>query len=167
MLRSLIVALTPAGVIGRGGALPWRLSADLVRFKQITMGHHLIMGRKTYDSIGKPLPGRTTIVITRQPESLRRTMPPEVLLADSIAAAFQLAASDSETFLIGGGEIFQAALPLVDRLYVTWVDAEVAGDTYFPALDLIAWKLVSEEAIAADAKNEFPTRFCIYDRVSS
>jgi dihydrofolate reductase len=163
MRLSLIAAMTPSGTIGRSGQLPWRLSADLQRFKALTMGHHLIMGRKTYDSLGRPLPGRTSIVITRQ-GSL--PVPPGVLIAPSLEEAIDMAGGDEEPFVIGGAEIFQLALSRVNRLYVTWIEAEVfGGDTSFPDWRPGDWRLVSSEARAADAKNEYHTTFCIYDRI--
>jgi dihydrofolate reductase len=164
MIRSLIVALTPQGVIGRAGGLPWRLSADLQRFKRLTMGHAIIMGRKTYESIGRPLPGRKSIVVTRSPDGLRKVLPKEVLVAASVRHAFELASGDSEAFLIGGGELFREALGMCDRAYVTWVDAELDGDTHFPEFPAADWKLESRETLPADEKNEFPTRFCVYHR---
>jgi dihydrofolate reductase len=163
MSLSLIVAMTRSGVIGRGGTLPWRLSADLKRFKALTMGHHLLMGRKTYESLGRPLPGRTSIVITRQPDF--RT-PPEVLVAHRLGAAIQLAAADEQPFLIGGGEIFREAMDRARRLYVTWVEADVEGDTFFPDWNPEQWRLVESERHSADAKNGYDTTFCIYDRLS-
>jgi len=157
----LIVAMTRSGVIGRQGALPWKLSADLQRFKALTMGHHLIMGRNTYDSLGRALPGRTTIVVTRQ-HGLQTLA--EVLVAHSLDDAVRLAGDDSETFIIGGGEIFQQALPRAQRMYVTWVEADVAGETRFPDWDPASWQLIQSEQHGADAKNEYDTTFCIYDR---
>jgi dihydrofolate reductase len=161
MRLSLIVAMTRAGVIGRAGGLPWRLSTDLKRFKSLTMGHHLIMGRKTYESLGRTLPGRTSVVVTRQAEYAAVA---GVLVARSLDEALTFAAGDSEPFIIGGGEIFAVALPRADRLYVTWVEAEIAGDTYFPVVNLESWQRVHCEPIAADAKNEYDTTFSIYDR---
>ncbi len=161
MPLSLIVAMTRSGVIGRAGGLPWRLSSDLKRFKSLTMGHHLLMGRKTYESLGRPLPGRTTVVITRQANYQPAT---GVLIARSLDEALKIAGSDTEPFVIGGGEIFAEALPQVERLSITWVEADVRGDTRFPALNLDEWQHVHSELIAADAKNEYDTTFCIYDR---
>ena len=158
---SLIVAMTRHGVIGRGGTLPWKLSADLQRFKALTMGHHLLMGRKTYDSLGRPLPGRTSVVITRQ-MSLR--LPLEVLVTHSLDAALGLAAGDDQPFVIGGGEIFREALPRIERMHVTWVEADVEGDTFFPEWNPAEWRLVESERHSADDKNEYDTTFCIYDR---
>lgn len=164
MTVSLIVALTPSGVIGRDNALPWRLSEDLQRFKRLTMGHHLVMGRRTFESIGRPLPGRTSIVVSRQPDKLQPTLPAGVLAASSVDEALKLCGNDDEVFVIGGGEIFHAALPIATRAYVTWVEADLPGDTYvrdFPTPD---WRLESETFIPRDPKNEHPTRFCIYER---
>jgi dihydrofolate reductase len=161
MRLALIVAMTRRGVIGRAGSLPWKLSADLQRFKAVTMGHHLIMGRKTFESLGRALPGRTSIIVTRragfQP-------PPRALVAGSLDEAIGLAAGDDEPFVIGGGQIFDMALPRANRLYVTWVEAEVAGDTSFPPWDQAAWRMTHCQAHPADAKNEYDTTFCIYDR---
>ena len=164
---SIIVATTKNGVIGRGGKLPWRLSADLKRFKALTMGHHLIMGRKTFESIGRQLPGRTTIVMTRQPagELATHASMTGVLAAASLDEALFQAAGDDELFVVGGAEIYALALPRADRLYVTWVDAGVEGDTFYPEIEWSTWRLVSEETHPADARNEHPTRFAVYDRI--
>lgn len=159
---SLIVAMTRGGVIGRDGGLPWKLSADLKRFKALTMGHHIVMGRKTFDSLGRVLPGRTTVVLTRE---VKLPVPPDVLIAHNLEQALQLSENDEETFVIGGGEIFRQALPHASRMYVTWVEADVAGDTRFPDWNPSTWILVSSQPHTADAKNEYDTTFCIYDRV--
>lgn len=163
-MLSLIVALThDARVIGRAGGLPWRLSADLKRFKQLTMGHHIVMGRKTYESIGRPLPGRTSIVVSRQQQLFEAQ--PGVKYAASLEEALALAGDDPEVFVIGGGEIFQSALEHAQRAYVTWVYADLEGDTFFPEFPTPAWKQVSDEYIPHDEKNEFPTRFRVYERI--
>jgi dihydrofolate reductase len=169
MRLSLIVAMTREGVIGRGGILPWRLSADLKRFKSLTMGHHVLMGRKTYESLGRPLPGRILIVISRRASYLP---PGNPLTAQGLEDAIKLSAGDDEPFVIGGGEIFREALASVslnrvERMYVTWVEAEVSGDTFFPTWNEAAWNLVASEPHAADEKNEYDTTFCIYDRITS
>jgi dihydrofolate reductase len=161
MRLSLIVAMTRSGVIGRASGLPWKLSSDLKRFKSLTMGHHLIMGRKTYESLGRILPGRTTVIITRQPQYPH---PPEALIAVNLDEALTMAAGDREPFVIGGGEIFELALPRAARLYITWVEADVSGDTYFPTLNLADWQLAHSEPIPADVKNDYDTTYCIYDR---
>jgi dihydrofolate reductase len=162
MLRSIIVAAAENGVIGRNGQLPWRLSADLRRFKQLTMGHAVLMGRKTYESIGRPLPGRRMIVITRQPgyDAVG------VEIAHSLAAACGLAANahETEAFIIGGAEIFGEALPHADRLYFTRVHATIDGDVYFPPFDRADWSLTSKEEHPADVKNDYPFTFQTYER---
>src|SRR5437879_3602599 len=116
MRLSLIVAMTRSGVIGRGGQLPWKLSADLKRFKSLTMGHHLIMGRKTFESLGRVLPGRVSIMLTRHD---RNGLPSGVLKAHGLLEAIELAGGDNEPFVIGGGKIFEQAIPRAHRLYVT------------------------------------------------
>lgn len=162
MQLALIVAMTRRGVIGRGGDLPWKLSSDLKRFKALTMGHAIIMGRKTYESLPRVLPGRKMIVVSRS-KALAATA--DILLASSLDEALRLAGGDAQPYVIGGGEIFEQALPLADRLYVTWIEAEVAGDVKFPAVDWRQWREVSAERHSADEKNEYDTTFCIYDRV--
>jgi dihydrofolate reductase len=147
-------------VIGRGGGLPWRLSADLRRFKRLTMGHHIVMGRKTYESIGRPLPGRTSVVISRD----ATYAPDAVLVARSMDQAKRLAADDSEVFFIGGGEVYRQVLPEIDRIYLTMVHAVIDGDTFFPDLDLSTWQLVESVRAASDEKNEYDHSFLIYDR---
>jgi len=161
MLVSLLVAVAENNVIGRDGGLPWHLSADLKRFKQLTMGHSMLMGRRTFDSLGRVLPGRTSIVISRQPQL---KLPDGVLLAGSFEAACQITANEEEVFVIGGAELYAAALPRVDRIHLTRVHANVAGDTYFPPVDWNAWRCVAEERHAADEKNPFEFTFLTYER---
>ncbi len=156
MTPALIVAVSDNGVIGRDGDLPWRLSADLKRFKALTMGHHLIMGRRTWDSIGRPLPGRTTVVLTRDPEW---EVPEGVRVARSFTEALDLAHDDPQPFVVGGAEVYRTALPHVDTLYVTVVHAEVAGDTMLPEIDWHAWRKVESEDHPADEKNQYPFTF--------
>jgi len=141
MKISLIVAISENRVIGRNGQLPWHLSADLRRFKQITMGHHIIMGRKTFESIGRVLPGRTSIVVTRQPNYKAEG----VVVAHSINEALRMAAADDEVFIIGGNELYRQVLPAADRMYLTLVRAVVDGDTRFVDLDYADWQLVTRE----------------------
>lgn len=168
MRPSLIAAVADNGVIGREGKLPWRLSADLRRFKALTMGHPIIMGRRTWDSIGRPLPGRTSIVVTRK----RRFRPAfdEVLVAYTLEAALDEAETapggDAEAFVIGGAQIYAAALPLVERMYYTRVLADVEGDALFPAVAWDEWRRLSSERHEADDKNDFPHAFEIYERVA-
>lgn len=180
MRLSIIVAMDRNRVIGRGGALPWRLSADLQRFKALTMGHHLMMGRKTFESLPRLLPGRTSLVISRSQEPGARGHTTQaastsggdsalnfgkLIFTQSLEDALGIAAADPEVFVIGGAQIYELALPRADRLYVTHVEADVEGDTYFPAYDLGQWRLLEETAHAADTKNEYPHRYCIYDRI--
>jgi dihydrofolate reductase len=162
MRLSLVVAMTRAGVIGRGGGLPWRLSADLKRFKSLTMGHHIVMGRTTYESLGRLLPGRTAVIITRSAGYIPLF---GGLVTSNLDESLCQCQGDAEPFVIGGGEIFRLALPRADRLYVTWVEAEVAGDTYFPSWNEAEWRLTRSERHSADARNEYDTTFCIYDRI--
>jgi dihydrofolate reductase len=162
MTVSLIVAVSSNGTIGREGGLPWYLPADLRHFKRTTMGHHLIIGRRTWEEVGKPLPGRTMVVVTRS----RKFAPEGAQVVRSVEQALELAAEDDEPFIGGGSQIYQIALArdLVDRIYLTRIHAEVEGDTYFPDFDLEEWDLVSEEHHDADEKNEYPYSFLIYDR---
>jgi dihydrofolate reductase len=163
MRLSLIVAMSWNRVIGRDGGLPWHLSADLQRFKRLTIGHSIIMGRKTFNSIGRLLPQRISIVITRQ----ENYQPAGVLVAHSLQEALEMAKPSSEAFVIGGEQIFRTALPSATRLHITEVQADVAGDTLFPSYDEKQWRLVEESSHPADAKNDYPVRFLVYDRVAA
>lgn len=159
MILSLIVAVAENGVIGRDNQLLWRLPDDLKRFKQLTLGHPIIMGRKTFESIGKPLPGRTSIVITRSPTYTAEGAVVVHSLTEAIAVA---RASDSEEgFIIGGGELYRQAQEegILNRLYVTWVHAEIQGDTFFEILDLTKWQLDSEEFHPADERHPIAFSF--------
>jgi dihydrofolate reductase len=160
MTVSLIVAMTDGGVIGRDGQLPWRLSADLRRFKRLTMGHHIIMGRKTFDSIGRLLPGRTTVVITRQADLAIS----EAKVVHSLKEALQVTGDDAEVFIVGGGEIYRQALPMVDRIYQTIVHASVKGDTVFPELDPSQWSIIEDERHASDERNQYEYSFQVLER---
>ncbi len=151
MKVSLIVAMAQNRVIGRDNGLPWRLRSDLARFKRLTMDHHLLLGRKTYDSIGRPLPGRTMVVITRDREWQREG----VQVVHSVDAALRLAqdAGEREAFVGGGGEIYRQTLPLADRIYLTQIHEEIEGDAFFPDFDLAAWREVEREDREPDARN--------------
>jgi dihydrofolate reductase len=164
MRISILAAVAENGVIGRNGKLPWHLSADLRRFKKLTMGHTIIMGRRTWESIYRPLPGRWMIVISRQADY--RTGFNNVSTAESLdeALANATAAGESEAFVIGGAELYRAALPRADRLYVTRVHADVPGDTQFPLSELDDWRRIESEHHAADAANDFPFSFEVYER---
>jgi dihydrofolate reductase len=139
---TLIVAMDRQRVIGKDNRLPWHISEDLRRFKALTMGHPIIMGRKTFESIGRVLPGRVNIVVSRQPDY---SAPKEVCVVASIAAALKAAADAQEVFVIGGRALYEAALGQADRLYVTEVDGHFAGDTYFPPLARDQWREVARE----------------------
>ncbi len=158
MKISIIVAMSENGVIGRDGDLPWRLSADLKRFKKLTLGHVLIMGRKTFESIGRPLPKRRSLVLSRDPAYRA----PGVEVAASLEQALALAAAETEVFVAGGAAVFAEALPLTDRLYLTRVHAEVEGDVFFPEVDLESWRLVSAERHEADDQHAYPFSFLVY-----
>ena len=160
MSLALIVAMDRNGVIGRDGDLPWRLSTDLRRFKQLTMGRHLLMGRVTWDSLGRALPGRTSVVVSRQPLEL----PEGVLLASSFAAAMQLASHDELPFVIGGAQIYALSLPHVTRLYLTRVDADVEGDTRFPEVDWSEWAVVEEQSLPASDRDDYAHTFQVLER---
>ena len=160
MIVSLIVAMSENGVIGRNGTLPWKLPADLARFKAVTLGHPIIMGRKTYESIGRPLPGRRNIVVSSQTDF----SPAGVEVAQSLEEALALCAHEPEVFVIGGGALFEAALPRAQRLYLTLVQAHVTGDVRFPPMNLSHWRLVSETFRPADRDHAYPLSFKIYER---
>ncbi|MBA2117421.1 Dihydrofolate reductase [Planctomycetes bacterium FF15] len=158
----MIVAASQDWVIGRDGDMPWRLSSDLKRFKSLTMGHPMIMGRKTYESIGRLLPGRTTIIVTRDPSYQVEG----AVIANSVGDAVAACHEADEAFVVGGAEIYQAMLPWTTRLYLTKVLAMIPdGDTHFPLLDFHHWHLESAEEIPPDAKNQYPTRFEVWDRL--
>ena len=158
---SLIVAMGKNRVIGANGANPWRLPNELQLFKRVTMGHHIIMGRKTWESIGRVLPGRTTVIVTRQ----TNYAVPGAVIVNSLAAAITQCADDEEIFVIGGGELYREALPRADRLYVTIVDAAPEGDTHMPEFNAADWREISSENHPADERHIHAYRFAIHDRV--
>jgi dihydrofolate reductase len=162
---ALIAAVAENNVIGDGHAMPWRLSSDLKRFRRLTVGKPVIMGRKTWQSIGKPLQGRTNIVVTRQPGFSADS----ALVAPSLDAALRLAESEApdEIMVIGGGEIYAEAMARADRLYVTHVAASPAGSVWFPAIDPAIWQADGPpERLSAGDKDDAATTFVIYDRVA-
>lgn len=164
MRISIIVAVAENGVIGRGGQLPWRLPADLRRFKRLTMGHTVVMGRRTWESIGRQLPGRRMVVVSRQPGY--RTNVEGVAIASGLDEAVRLAADagEDEVFIIGGAELYREAIPRADRLYFTCVMADVEGDTFFPDLDWSEWCLLESEECEANESNEFLHLFHVLQR---
>ena len=162
MAISIIVAISQNGVIGREMDLPWHISADLKRFKALTMGHHIVMGRKTYESIGRLLPGRTTVIITRQADY----QIPGAVVVNSVEQAFAVAADDHESFIVGGSQIYNLALPQVDTLYITRVHADIEGDTRLDTIDWSEWECESSERHLADEANDHEYSFEIYRRGS-
>ena len=159
---SILVAYDRNRAIGYQNKLPWHLPEDLRRFKSLTIGHHIVMGRKTYESIGKPLPGRTNVVITRELGYLAEGS----IVVDTLERALECAKDDSEIFIIGGAQIFVQMLPFVDRIYATEIDAAFEADTYFPEFDRASWAETSREHRANDDANPFPFDFVVYDRAS-
>lgn len=163
MIVSLIAAMDRRRGIGQDNQLPWRLPADLKHFRELTAGHHIIAGRKTYESIGKPLPNRTTIIVTRN-ESYEAE---GCFVVHSQADALTLAQQRGETelFVIGGAEIYAQALPFADRLYLTRIEAEFEADAFFPAFDIQDWQITDSVFHAADEKHAFGFTFQQLDRV--
>jgi dihydrofolate reductase len=167
VIVSLLVAMDEQRGIGWADRIPWHLKDDLKRFKALTMGHHLIMGRKTFESIGRPLPGRTTIVITRNPDFRPGNCQPEdCFIVYSLSEALSLATERGETeaFVIGGGEIFARALELADRLYLTLVHTIKEADVFFPAYELGEWIVKETVYQPASERNEFPFTFSLLER---
>ena len=162
MRVSIIAAMSENGVIGRGGTLPWHLADDLQRFKRLTMGHTIVMGRKTWESIGRPLPGRRMVVISRQcdyrPEGV------EVVAGLDEALQVAEAAGENEAFIIGGAEIYRLALSRADRLLLTHVRANVDGDTRFPEVDWNEWQRIASEEHNADDNNDYSFSVDVYER---
>lgn len=161
MLISAIVAVSSNNVIGRDGHLPWHLSLDLKRFKAITTEHSIILGRKNYDDIGRPLPNRTNYVLTRN----AAFEAPGCIVCASLEAAVEAAraAGETECFIIGGAAVYREAMPLVKKLYLTKVLADVPGDVFFPEWGE-GFRMESEEKFEADEKNDFPTAFQVWSR---
>ncbi|MCY2975892.1 MAG: dihydrofolate reductase [Planctomycetota bacterium] len=187
---TIVVAVARNGVIGRDNSLPWKLSSDLQRFKRLTMGHALIMGRKTYESIGRPLPGRTTIVLSRSAKSLQSAQDqkeleaptkaasqgpatPKLLYCEHFEEAIDKLPQGTHPFVVGGSEIYKLTLPLVNRIWITRILADVAGDAYMPEWPKTPnaatessinwppgdWKLTFQESVPAGPKDEWPTCF--------
>lgn len=161
MKLSIVAAVAENGVIGLDKGIPWHLPADLAHFKTLTMGKPILMGRKTFESIGRPLPGRHNVVVSRDP-SLSFA---GCSVVGSFEDALQLLKSAEEVMVIGGAEIYRLALPLADRLYLTRVHASFEGDTYFPDYDPDLWREVAIEEHAADGRNPHAYSFVILDRI--
>lgn len=160
MKISIVVAFDKNQLIGRNNQLPWHLPADLKYFKNVTMGHHLIMGRKTYDSIGKPLPGRTSVVITRQHDWKAEGC----LVAHSLEDAIRLCGNQEEIFIVGGAEIFKNSLPVATDLYITKINHQFEGDTFFPEINENEWREISREDHQPDEKNKWGFSFLRFRR---
>lgn len=163
MRVSLIAAVAENGTIGRDGRLPWHLPDDLKRFRALTTGHHVIMGRRTFESIGRPLPQRTNLVISRDPSL--RIDGAHVLPTLETAIEHARAAGESEAFVIGGAAIYALALPVADRIYLTRVAARVGGDAFFPPIDQAEWVEFASEPHAADDRHAHPFELLVLDRV--
>ncbi|MBI2340050.1 MAG: dihydrofolate reductase [Deltaproteobacteria bacterium] len=161
MTLSIIVAMSQNGVIGKDNKIPWHLSEDLKRFKQLTMGHPIVMGRKTCQSIGKPLPGRENIVITRDPKFLSEG----VRVVHSLDEAIKGQKPDEEIFVIGGAEIYRLALPPAEKIYLTLVERKFGGDTYFPEPEFEnRFEKIEETNVLLSEKNGLPYRFVAFRR---
>jgi dihydrofolate reductase len=159
MKISIIVAVSKNGTIGQKGKIPWHLPEDLKRFKKITIGHHLIMGRKTYESIGHPLPDRTNIVITRDPKLKIK----KCIIAHSLKKALWIAqdAGEKEVMVIGGEPIYKLALPLADKIYLTKIKHNFRGDTFFPKINTKKWQEISRQSYPKNERNSFSYDFII------
>jgi dihydrofolate reductase len=155
---TLIAAMAQNRVLGKNNQLIWHIPNDLKHFKELTQGHTVIMGRKTYESMGRPLPKRTNIVISRQ----ANYGAPGCTVVSNLEKALALATADAQPFIIGGAEIYKLALPHADKMELTLIEAEFEGDTFFPEFSDDQWQLVADEKQTADAKNPYPYRFLTY-----
>jgi len=160
MMISIVAAMAKNRVIGKDNQMPWHLSADLKHFKSVTLGKPVIMGRKTYESIGKPLSGRRNIVMTRQDLTL-----PGCDVFHSLESALEAVASEPEVMIIGGANLYAQAIPVADRMILTFVDLDVGGDTFFPKWSDIEWREVSNEPHPSDDRNPYTYRFVTLERV--
>jgi dihydrofolate reductase len=149
--------------IGAGNRIPWHLPNELRLFKSLTMGHHIVMGRRTYESIDRLLPGRTTVIVTHKHDY----EVPGAIVAHSVAEALELSRGDEEVFVIGGAELFRETLAIADRIYLTVVDAEPEGDTFMPEIDMSEWRETSAQSFPADEKHAHAYRFAILERISA
>lgn len=160
---SIIAAMASNRVIGVNNTLPWRLPADLAHFKALTLGHHIIMGRKTYESLGRPLPGRISVIVSRD----QTLFFPGCIVVHTLGDAMAACEGDDEAFFIGGADIYRQALDVADRMYLTEVKTEVPGDAWFPEFDRAVWQEAARESRLADEKNGFDYDFVTFDRVST
>jgi dihydrofolate reductase len=162
VIISLIAAMDRNRLIGRDNQLPWRLPADLAHFKKVTIGKPIVMGRKTFESIGKPLPGRTNIVLTRSPGFAAEG----VLVADSLESAIRQSGAVAEVMVIGGGAVYTQALSLAGRLYLTLVDDTFDGDAWFPEIDPSSWREVDRNEHSADQQNPYDYSFVTFEKIT-
>lgn len=162
MIISAIVAASQNGIIGIDNQIPWHLPADLKYFRKITSGHHVMMGRKCFESIGKPLPGRTNLVLTRNLDYSSEG----IKIIHSVDEGIQLAKAngEEELFIIGGADVYKATLGLIDKLYFNTVHANFEGDTHWPEMDWKSWRLISTEFHEPDEKNFYPYSFSVFEK---
>lgn len=160
MRISLIAAMAANRAIGLANRLPWHLPEDLKRFKALTMDHHIVMGRKTYDSIGQPLPGRNTVIVTRNVDYAV----PGCIAVNSLDAALTVGFGDSEIFFVGGAELYRQALLIADRIYLTEIQRVFDGDAFFPPFDLNQWQETARECHRTEGAHHFEYHFVTYDR---
>lgn len=161
---SFMFAMDENRIIGKDNTLPWYLPADLQYFKKVTMGHPILMGRKTYESIGKPLPGRENIILTRNADYQQEGITVISNMKEAVAYADAL---DEEVFVIGGAEIFQQLISDCKRLYITQIHHSFEGDTYFPELNMSKWQTVSKTTGIVDEKNKYPHEFIVLERIEN
>lgn len=159
MKISIIVAMAKNNVIGVNNSLPWKLPADLKRFKDITMGNPIIMGRNTHESIGRVLPGRTNIILTSKPFEKDGCV-----CVSSIDEALKKCDSSMEVFIIGGEKVFRSCLTIVDKMYITMINDDIPGDTFFPEINMNDWKKTEEEAFKPDEKNKYEYSFIVLEK---
>lgn len=157
---SIIVAMAQDRTIGINNTLPWRCPEDLKHFKALTMGHHMIMGRKTFDSIGKPLPGRTTVVVTRNPD----LKIDGCIVTHSLHEAIKACTVDKEIFIVGGAELYSQALPLADTIYLTEIQQEIMGDAHFPNFNTSEWREIDREPHIQESPQPLVYHFVTYQR---
>lgn len=150
-------------VIGANGRIPWHLPDELERFKRLTTGHHIVMGRRTWESIGRLLPGRTTVIVTRR----SGYHVPGARIAHSFDEAIAACGADDEIFVIGGAELYAQALPRAARIYLTTVEASIEGDTFMPEFESSGWRELSSESFPADGRHRYPFRCAVYERANS
>ena len=168
-ILSMIVATADNNIIGKDNTMPWHLPADLAYFKKMTLGKPIIMGRKTYESIGRPLPGRRNIVISRDESYVAEGIDTVTSVEHALALVDGSGGSQAvkEIMVIGGGAIYKHCLPNADRLYVTHIKAKVDGDTQFPNYDNASWQKTSSELRSSDEKNAYDLNFCVYERITN